>query len=173
MAGLSACVRGWSIKERCHGSRDARHGVDYAAEYLQRFGFPAQNIVRTESLAARVFHPLQVARGYSVMANGGFLVSLISSAKSRTIRAASFFEERPKLPAQCNIPVIYGDTPKSDVLENKDVEDVATSQDPQNPWRSSAAAAGAGEPVAGGAKWRTGVCAARDQHPLAFLIKAP
>lgn len=29
--------------------------------------------------------------------------------------------------------MIYGDTPKSDVLENKDVEDVATSQDPQNP----------------------------------------
>ncbi|MDI5425015.1 PTS sugar transporter subunit IIA, partial [Salmonella enterica subsp. enterica serovar Kentucky] len=26
-------------------------GVDYAAEYLQRFGFPAQNIVHTESLA--------------------------------------------------------------------------------------------------------------------------
>ena len=40
-------------------------GVDYAAEYLQRFGFPAQNIVRTESLAlgSASFTPLQVARG--------------------------------------------------------------------------------------------------------------
>lgn len=49
-------------------------GVDYAAEYLQRFGFPAQNIVHTESLAlgSASFTPLQVARGYSVMANGGF-----------------------------------------------------------------------------------------------------
>lgn len=67
-------------------------GVDYAAEYLQRFGFPAQNIVRTESLAlgSASFTPLQVARGYSVMANGGFWSALISSAKSRTIRAASF-----------------------------------------------------------------------------------
>ncbi|MBN0394078.1 peptidase, partial [Pseudomonas aeruginosa] len=48
-------------------------GVDYAAEYLQRFGFQAQNIVHTESLAlgSASFTPLQVARGYSVMANGG------------------------------------------------------------------------------------------------------
>ena len=51
-------------------------GVDYAAEYLQRFGFPAQNIVHTESLAlgSASFTPMQVARGYAVMANGGFLV---------------------------------------------------------------------------------------------------
>ena len=61
-------------------------GVDYAAEYLQRFGFPAQNIVRTESLAlgSASFTPLQVARGYSVMANGGFWLTRTSSAKSRT-----------------------------------------------------------------------------------------
>ncbi len=34
-------------------------GVDYAAEYLQRFGFPAQNIVHTESLAlgSAFLHP--------------------------------------------------------------------------------------------------------------------
>ena len=51
-------------------------GVDYAAEYLQRFGFPAQNIVHTESLAlgSASFTPLQVARGYAVMTNGGFLI---------------------------------------------------------------------------------------------------
>ncbi|MEX3422731.1 peptidoglycan glycosyltransferase/peptidoglycan DD-transpeptidase MrcA, partial [Bacillus sp. HSTU-bmb18] len=43
-------------------------GVDYAAEYLQRFGFPAQNIVHTESLAlgSASFTPMQVARGYAV-----------------------------------------------------------------------------------------------------------
>lgn len=42
-------------------------GVDYAAEYLQRFGFPAQNIVHTESLAlgSASFTPMQVARGYA------------------------------------------------------------------------------------------------------------
>ena len=44
------------------------------------------------------------------------------------------FETRPKVAcAECNIPVIYGDTPKSDVLENKDMENVAISQEQQNP----------------------------------------
>ncbi|MCS6036759.1 hypothetical protein LNQ52_11315 [Klebsiella pneumoniae subsp. pneumoniae] len=65
-------------------------GVDYAAEYLQRFGFPAQNIVHTESLAlgSASFTPLQVARGYSVMANGGFLVNpfFISKIEKRSGR---------------------------------------------------------------------------------------
>ncbi|SQI46156.1 Penicillin-binding protein 1A [Serratia plymuthica] len=51
-------------------------GVDYAAEYLQRFGFPAQNIVHTESLAlgSASFTPMQLVRGYAVLANGGYLV---------------------------------------------------------------------------------------------------
>ena len=66
-------------------------GVDYAAEYLQRFGFPAQNIVHTESLAlgSASFTPMQVARGYAVMANGGFHGWTRGlSAKLKTIRAA-------------------------------------------------------------------------------------
>lgn len=54
-------------------------GVDYAAEYLQRFGFPAQNIVHTESLAlgSASFTPMQVARGYAswrTAASGGPVV---------------------------------------------------------------------------------------------------
>jgi penicillin-binding protein 1A len=79
-------------------------GVDYAAEYLQRFGFPAQNIVHTESLAlgSASFTPLQVARGYSVMANGGFLVTRSLSVRSRTIRAACS-SKRPKIACpQCD-----------------------------------------------------------------------
>lgn len=111
-------------------------GVDYAAEYLQRFGFPAQNIVHTESLAlgSASFTPLQVARGYSVMANGGFLITPFFISKIENDQGGVIFEERPKVACpQCNSPVIYGDTPKSNVLENKDVEEVATSEDPQNP----------------------------------------
>ena len=80
-------------------------GVDYAAEYLQRFGFPAQNIVRTESLAlgSASFTPLQVARGYSVMANGGFLVSPLFHQQNRERSGRRHFEERPKLPAHSAI----------------------------------------------------------------------
>ncbi|WP_297196793.1 peptidoglycan glycosyltransferase/peptidoglycan DD-transpeptidase MrcA [uncultured Pluralibacter sp.] len=109
-------------------------GVDYAAEYLQRFGFPADNIVHTESLAlgSAAFTPLQVARGYSVLANGGFLVDPFFISKIENDAGGVLFEAKPRVAcADCNIPVIYGDTPKSNVLENKDVEDVATSEEPQ------------------------------------------
>ncbi|WP_156565382.1 peptidoglycan glycosyltransferase/peptidoglycan DD-transpeptidase MrcA [Metakosakonia massiliensis] len=111
-------------------------GVDYAAEYLQRFGFPAQNIVHTESLAlgSASFTLLQVARGYAVMANGGFLVDPWFIAKIENDQGGVLFEAKPKIAcADCDIPVIYGDTPKSDMLENKDMENVAISQEEQNP----------------------------------------
>jgi penicillin-binding protein 1A len=107
-------------------------GVDYAAEYLQRFGFPAQNIVHTESLAlgSASFTPMQVARGYAVMANGGFLVDPYFITKIENDQGGVLFEAKPKIAcADCDIPVIYGDTPKSNVLENKDMENVATSQE--------------------------------------------
>ena len=110
-------------------------GVDYAAEYLQRFGFPANNIVHTESLAlgSASFTPLQVARGYAVMANGGFLVDPYYISKIENDQGGVLFEAKPKIAcAECNLPVIYGDTPKSNVLENNDVEDVAVSQEPRN-----------------------------------------
>ncbi|MCG5045945.1 peptidoglycan glycosyltransferase/peptidoglycan DD-transpeptidase MrcA [Enterobacteriaceae bacterium 155047] len=110
-------------------------GVDYAAEYLQRFGFPAQNIVHTESLAlgSASFTPLQVARGYSVMANGGFLVDPYFISKIENDQGGTLFEAKPKIACpECDIPVIYGDTQKSNVLENKNMEDVAQSQEQQN-----------------------------------------
>ena len=110
-------------------------GVDYAAEYLQRFGFPAQNIVHTESLAlgSASFTPMQVARGYAVMTNGGYLVDPYFITKILNEQGDTLFQVMPKVAcADCDIPVIYGDTPKSNVLENKDVEEVATSQEQQN-----------------------------------------
>ncbi|WAH50672.1 peptidoglycan glycosyltransferase/peptidoglycan DD-transpeptidase MrcA [Pseudescherichia vulneris] len=110
-------------------------GVDYAAEYLQRFGFPAQNIVHTESLAlgSASFTPLQVARGYAVMANGGFLIDPWFISKIENDQGKVLFEAQPKVAcAECDIPVIYGETQKSNVLENSNVEDVAVSQEQQN-----------------------------------------
>lgn len=110
-------------------------GVDYAAEYLQRFGFPAQNIVHTESLAlgSASFTPMQVARGYAVMANGGFPVDPWFISKIENDQGGVIFEAKPKVACpECDIPVIYGDTQKSNVLENNDVEDVAISREQQN-----------------------------------------
>ncbi|EHL6592915.1 peptidoglycan glycosyltransferase/peptidoglycan DD-transpeptidase MrcA [Salmonella enterica] len=110
-------------------------GVDYAAEYLQRFGFPAQNIVHTESLAlgSASFTPMQVARGYAVMANGGFLIDPYFISKIENDQGGVIFEAKPKIACpECDIPVIYGNTQKSNVLENTNVEEVAVSQEQQN-----------------------------------------
>ena len=109
-------------------------GVDYAAEYLQRFGFPAQNIIHTESLAlgAASFTPMQVARGYAVMANGGFLVDPYFIRKIENEQGETLFEAKPKIACpQCNLPVIYGDTQKSLALNEESVENVAVSGEGQ------------------------------------------
>lgn len=110
-------------------------GVDYAAEYLQRFGFPAQNIVHTESLAlgAASFTPLQVVRGYSVMANGGFLIDPYFISKIENEQGQTVFEEKPRIACpQCNLPVIYGETKKALALNAESVENVAPSAQQQN-----------------------------------------
>ncbi|WP_075182557.1 peptidoglycan glycosyltransferase/peptidoglycan DD-transpeptidase MrcA [Pantoea sp. 1.19] len=106
-------------------------GVDYAAEYLQRFGFPAQNIVHTESLAlgSASFTPMQLVRGYAVMANGGFLIDPWFIAKIDDEQGNTLFEARPKIACEsCNLPVIYGQTQKSVALGEESVENVAVSQ---------------------------------------------
>ncbi|MQL49073.1 peptidoglycan glycosyltransferase/peptidoglycan DD-transpeptidase MrcA [Photorhabdus khanii] len=106
-------------------------GVDYAADYLQRFGFPAQNIVRTESLAlgSPSFTPMQMVRGYSVMSNGGYLIDPYFITKIENEDGDILFEAKPKIACpQCDIPVIYGDTVRSIELSENSIENVAQSQ---------------------------------------------
>ncbi len=107
-------------------------GVDYAVRYLQRLGFPAQNIVHTESLAlgAASFTPLQMVRGYATLTNGGFLIDPWFIQRIENDDGTTVFEEKPKIACpQCNIPVIYGDTPKSAALNEESIENVAQPGD--------------------------------------------
>lgn len=111
-------------------------GVDYAAEYLQRFGFPAQNIVHTESLAlgSASFTPLQMVRGYSVMTNGGFLVDPFFISKIQDESGHVVFEAKPKVACpECHLPVIYGETRKSVALSEDNVENPSVSQERTSP----------------------------------------
>lgn len=110
-------------------------GVDYAAEYLQRFGFPAENIVHSESLAlgSASFTPIQVARGYAVLSNGGYLVDPYFITKIEDDTGKVVFEAKPKIVCQsCNLPVIYGDTHRPAILSDDNVESVAVSQESNN-----------------------------------------
>ncbi|PHM25678.1 peptidoglycan glycosyltransferase/peptidoglycan DD-transpeptidase MrcA [Xenorhabdus ehlersii] len=112
-------------------------GVDYAADYLKRFGLPGENVVRTESLAlgSPSFTPLQLVRGYAVMANGGYLVDPYFISKIENDEGKVLFEAKPKIACpQCeNIPVIYGETARSIELSEDSIENVAHSDVPQNP----------------------------------------
>ncbi|AXQ27291.1 penicillin-binding protein 1A [Solimonas sp. K1W22B-7] len=50
-------------------------GIDYAREYIARFGLPIEHMPRnlTMSLGTGDFTPLEMARGFSTIANGGYL----------------------------------------------------------------------------------------------------
>lgn len=107
-------------------------GVDYAADYLQRFGFPAQNIVRSEALAlgSPAFTPLQLVRGYAVLANGGYLVDPYFITKIEDETGKILFTAQPKIVCDsCNLPIIYGETAKSVVLSDDSIENVAVSHE--------------------------------------------
>ena len=109
-------------------------GVNYAADYLLRFGFPDSNIVRTESMAlgSSSFTPMQMVRGYAVMTNGGYLIDPYFISRIDDMDGKTLFTAKPRIACpQCtDIPVIYGESThdlstglNSDVLET----DVAKS----------------------------------------------
>ncbi|ENR5393912.1 TPA: peptidoglycan glycosyltransferase/peptidoglycan DD-transpeptidase MrcA [Providencia rettgeri] len=105
-------------------------GVDYAADYLTRFGFPAENINRTEALAlgAPSFTPMQMVRGYAVMVNGGYLIDPYYISKIENHNDEVIFEANPKIacPDCTNIPVIYGDTERT--IASKGMDDESTEE---------------------------------------------
>jgi penicillin-binding protein 1A len=71
-------------------------GVGFAREYIQRFGFPPESLPQNLSLALGTssLPPLSLARGYSVFANGGYLVDTyaverIEDDHGKTVYSAS------------------------------------------------------------------------------------
>ncbi|MCO6538415.1 MAG: PBP1A family penicillin-binding protein [Gilliamella sp.] len=103
-------------------------GIDYAATYLERFGFPKENISHNESLAlgSASFTPLQVARAYSVITNGGYLISPYLIEKIEENDGKGLIYQHQPLIACHNCTdddVIVGATPVSlDNVENESTE---------------------------------------------------
>lgn len=112
-------------------------GIDYIADYLQRFGFQKDQYAATEALAlgAASFTPLEMARGYAVIDNGGFLIDpyIIQSIKDSS--GKEIFTAHPKIACfQCSdkqIPVIYGDSKPIDFLSLK-IDNSATEENLPN-----------------------------------------
>ena len=74
-------------------------GVDYAQDYITRFGFAAKDhpAYLTMALGAGSVTPWQMAQAYAVFANGGyrvnpFLISKIEDSKGKIIEETKFVE---------------------------------------------------------------------------------
>lgn len=101
-------------------------GIDFTADFLQRFGFQRAQYFASEALAlgAASFTPLEMARAYAVFDNGGFLVNPYLIEKILDNTGKELFVANPQIACvTCdNIPVIYGETEKLDGFKNLDLE---------------------------------------------------
>lgn len=86
-------------------------GVDYIADYLQRFGFNRNQYQATEALAlgAASFTPLEMARGYAVFDNGGYLIEPFIIERILDHNGEELFKANPVIAClNCeDRPVIY------------------------------------------------------------------
>ncbi|SMB88264.1 penicillin-binding protein 1A [Pasteurella testudinis DSM 23072] len=96
-------------------------GIDYVADFLPRFGFKRDQYQATEALAlgAASFTPLEMARGYAVFDNGGFLIDPYIIEKILDNEGKEIYLANPKLACfTCNdIPVVYGEQQKLELLD--------------------------------------------------------
>ncbi|MWP47611.1 PBP1A family penicillin-binding protein [Gilliamella sp. Pas-s27] len=110
-------------------------GIDYAANYLERFGFPKENISHNESLAlgSASFTPLQVARAYSVIANGGYLITPYLIEKIEYSNGTGMiYQHQPMIACpSCNDDVVPEDIKPVVSLDN--VENEANQSDNEEP----------------------------------------
>ena len=100
-------------------------GVEFVADFLQRFGFKRDQYFASEALAlgAASFTPLEMARGYAVFDNGGYLIDPYIINKILDNTGKEIFVANPKLacPTCDDVPVIYGETEKLDGFKNTDL----------------------------------------------------
>ncbi len=81
-------------------------GIEHAIEYLQNFGFDKEDLPKSLSLAlgSLSLSPLQLASGYAVFANGGYMVSPHLIDKITDARGQVILKALPQIacPAQCD-----------------------------------------------------------------------
>ena len=113
-------------------------GMGYALNYAQNFGLDKTRLPRdlTFSLGSAALTPLEVVRGYAVIANGGFLVDPYFIARIEDARGQVLFEARPpRACPECPPEITAGDAaaqlaprsvdPQSDYMIQSMLHDVA------------------------------------------------
>lgn len=104
-------------------------GIDYVADYLQRFGFNPNQYVATESLAlgAASFTPLEMARAYAVFNNGGYLIEPYIIDRIIDAQGYELYQANPVVACLlCNHPVIYPEPQYFDSVKIHDETQVGT-----------------------------------------------
>ncbi len=104
-------------------------GVDYAIDYARRFGFSADELPHNLSLAlgSATLTPMQIVRGYSVFANGGYRVEPYFIAEIRDYRNHAVFTARP--PRVCHDCVQEDGSPAVRPDDSGDSEGAALAAD--------------------------------------------
>ncbi|MGB5539744.1 MAG: penicillin-binding protein 1A [Gammaproteobacteria bacterium] len=74
-------------------------GAAYAAEYAERFGFSADQLPKdlTLALGSASVTPLQMARAYAALANGGYLIQPYVIKEIRDANGTMIFQARPEV----------------------------------------------------------------------------
>jgi penicillin-binding protein 1A len=116
-------------------------GIEYAVDYVQRFGFRPDSLPRnlTLALGTGVLTPLELVGGYAVFANGGFRVEPHALARIENTRGEVLFEARPATVCRdCPEPGLPGALPLLPVGRTASGDEppvVATRVlTPQNSW---------------------------------------
>ncbi|NGY06496.1 penicillin-binding protein 1A [Solimonas terrae] len=73
-------------------------GIDYTRQYVPRFGLPGDRLPDnlTMALGTAVFTPLEMARGYATIANGGFVIDPYLVSEVRDADGQVLYKAAPK-----------------------------------------------------------------------------
>jgi penicillin-binding protein 1A len=113
-------------------------GPAYGAEYVQRFGFEPKQVPRDLSLAlgSGVATPLEMARAYSVWANGGFSVEPYFITEIRDAEDNLVFKTNPAVACpECDdeaSAVLQESTAATSDADSASSADPATSDEPRH-----------------------------------------
>ncbi len=106
-------------------------GATYAAEYAERFGFKAADLPHdlTLVLGSATVTPLQMARAFAVLANGGYLVKPYFIQRIQAADGAVVFQAKPQVVCE-HCPEILEDLAGRERSLNLALQTIT----PQNNW---------------------------------------
>ncbi|WP_235015350.1 penicillin-binding protein 1A [Oceanicoccus sp. KOV_DT_Chl] len=106
-------------------------GIPKAIKYVERFGFDPTQLPRDLSLAlgSHSLTPLQIASGYSVLANGGYSVSPYLTQRIEDVDGDILFDATPA--TVCRDCEQVGDSAEMPVEEMATLEDILQQTEPE------------------------------------------